>query len=248
MAGHSKWAQIKRKKGANDAKRGKIFTKILKEITVAVKLGLPDPHLNARLRLAIQNAKGVNMPKDNIERAIKKAVDQEGNNYLEVSYEAYAPHGIALFIECMTDNPTRTVANIRHYLNKHNGTLAVNGSVDFLFERKSQFTLTKPQNPALEDFEWQMIDAGAEDLELDNDLLTITSAMETFGAIQKALDDLKIDIHEAGLYRIPTTTVHLNDEQFAQVMHLIEKLEDDDDVQKVYHNLAISENQMNLEY
>jgi YebC/PmpR family DNA-binding regulatory protein len=248
MAGHSKWAQIKRKKGANDAKRGKIFTKILREITVAVKLGLPDPHLNARLRLAIQNAKGVNMPKENIERAIKKAADQEGNTYIEVSYEAYAPHGIALFIECMTDNPTRTVANIRHYLNKHHGTLAVNGSVDFLFERKSQFTLLKPQNLSLEDFEWQMIDAGAEDFELDQDFMTLTGAMETFGAIQKALDDLKIEINEAGLYRLPTTTVNLNDEQFVQVMHLIEKIEDDDDVQKVYHNLAISENQINLEY
>jgi YebC/PmpR family DNA-binding regulatory protein len=248
MAGHSKWAQIKRKKGANDAKRGKIFTKILKEITVAVKLGLPDPHLNARLRLAIQNAKGVNMPKENIERAIKKASDQESNHYIEVSYEAYAAHGVALFIECMTDNPTRTVANIRHYLNKHNGTLAVNGSVDFLFERKSQFTLLKPQNLRLEDFELQMIDAGAEDLEVEADFITITGAMEDFGAIQKALDDLKMEANEAGLYRIPTTTVNLDDEQFAQVMRLIEKIEDDDDVQKVYHNLAISESQMNLEY
>ncbi|MCU0444340.1 MAG: YebC/PmpR family DNA-binding transcriptional regulator [Microscillaceae bacterium] len=248
MAGHSKWAQIKRKKGANDAKRGKIFTKILKEITVAVKLGLPDPNLNARLRLAIQNAKGVNMPKENIERAIKKAVEQDSSHYTEVSYEAYAPHGVALFVECMTDNPTRTVANIRHYLNKHHGTLAVNGSVDFLFERKSQFTLPKPHHLTLEDFELQMIDAGAEDFESDGDFITITAAMEDFGLLQKALDDLKIEAHEAGLYRLPTTQVNLNDEQFAQVMRLIEKIEDDDDVQKVYHNLAIAESQLNLEY
>ncbi|TAE47742.1 MAG: YebC/PmpR family DNA-binding transcriptional regulator [Cytophagia bacterium] len=246
MSGHSKWSTIKRKKGALDAKRGNLFTKLAKEITVAAKLGLPDMNVNARLRLAVQNARGANMPKENIERAVKKAQGNEGENYSETTYEGYASHGIAVFVECTTDNINRTVANVRSYFTKHGAGLAVSGSVDFLFERKSIFTIKKPTNISVDDFELEMIDAGAENIEIEDEFITITASMEDFGKIQKKLDDLKIEVEEGGLRRIPLTLVDLNDEQFTQVMKLIEKLEDDDDVQKVYHNINATEAQMEM--
>lgn len=246
MSGHSKWSTIKRKKGALDAKRGNLFTKLAKEITVAAKLGLPDMNVNARLRLAVQNARGANMPKENIERAIKKAQGNEGENYSETTYEGYASHGIAVFVECTTDNINRTVANVRSYFTKHGAGLAVSGSVDFLFERKSIFTIKKPTNISVDDFELEMIDAGAENIEIEDEFVTISASMEDFGKIQKKLDDLKIEVEEGGLRRIPLTLVDLNDEQFMQVMKLIEKLEDDDDVQKVYHNINATEAQMEM--
>jgi YebC/PmpR family DNA-binding regulatory protein len=246
MSGHSKWSTIKRKKGALDAKRGKIFTKISKEITVAAKLGLPDITANARLRLAVLNARSVNMPKDNIERAIKKASGNDSESYIETTYEGYAPFGVAVFVECTTDNVNRTVANIRSYFTKSGGNLAVSGSVDFLFERKSVFTIKTPKNITSDDFELEMIDAGAENIESDEEFTTITAAMEHFGSIQKKLEDLQVEVQEGGLRRIPTTYVNLTDEQFEQVMKLIEKLEDDDDVQKVYHNVNPTDAQMEM--
>lgn len=247
MAGHSKWANIKHRKGAQDAKRGKIFTKLIKEITVAAKMSGGDPETNPRLRLAIQNAKGANMPKDNIERAIKKATGNDSADYTETTYEGYAPNGVAVFVECATDNLNRTVPNIRSIFSKNGGNLATNGSVGFLFERKSIFTLDNSEESLdLESLELEMIEAGAEDIEQAEDMLIITGAMEDFGSIQSKLDEMGIEPKDAGLQRIPTTFVSLGDEDFVQVMKLIEKLEDDDDVQKVYHNLEVSEAQLDL--
>src|SRR5512133_261215 len=196
MSGHNKWSTIKRKKGAIEAKRGKIFTKIIKEIIIAAKEGGPDPDSNARLRLAIQNAKGANMPKDNIERAIKKAVGADSVSYTETSFEGYAPHGIAVFAECLTDNNNRTVASVRSAFNKYGGNLGTNGSLAFLFDRKGIFTINK-EGLNLEEVELEMIDAGAEDFEVDEDTITITCAKEAFGSVSKKLAELGIEPEES---------------------------------------------------
>lgn len=246
MAGHSKWANIKHRKGAQDAKRGKIFTKLIKEITVAAKLGSPDPDSNPRLRLAIQNAKGVNMPKDNIERAIKKATGADGTEYIEVTYEGYAPNGVAVFVECTTDNLNRTVSSVRSTFNKYGGNLATNGSVEFLFDRKGVFQIAKPDGLDSDEFELEMADGGAEEVDFSDDYVIVTCAMEDFGNVQKKLDEMNIEAESAGLERIPTTSVNLSDDDLQQSMKVIDKLEDDDDVQKVYHNIEITEEQMQL--
>jgi len=240
MSGHSKWSTIKRKKGAADAKRGKIFTKIIKEIVIAAKEGGGDPDTNARLRLAIQNAKGANMPKDNIERAIKKAVGADAVSYTETSFEGYAPHGIAVFAECLTDNNNRTVASIRSAFNKYGGNLGTNGSLSFLFERKGTFTV-KNEGHNIEELELEMIDAGAQDFEVDDDMITITCAKEDFGSVSKKLAELGIEPEESGLKRIPNDTKKLDVESAKKVLKFIEALEDDDDIQNVYHNLEITD-------
>lgn len=240
MSGHSKWSTIKRKKGAADAKRGKKFTKIIKEIIVAAKEGGGDRDTNARLRLAIQNAKGANMPKDNIERAIKKAVASDAENYIETSFEGYAPHGIAIFAECLTDNNNRTVASIRSAFNKYGGNLGTNGSLSFLFDRKGVFTIVN-EGLSLEELELDMIDAGAEDFEVDGDRLTITCAKENFGSISRKLNELGIEPEESGLKRIPNDTKKLDVESAKKVLKFIEMLEDDDDIQNVYHNLEMTD-------
>ncbi len=240
MSGHNKWSTIKRKKGANDAKRGKIFTKIIKEIIIATKEGGGDPESNSRLRLAIQNAKGANMPKDNIERAIKKASGSESDNYIETSFEGYAPHGIAIFAECLTDNNNRTVASIRSVFNKFGGKLGTNGSLSSLFERKGVFTIKNEGfNP--EEVELELIDAGAQDFENDEDTITVTCAREDFGSLNRKLNELGIEPEEALLKRIPNTTKKLDVESARKVMKFIEVLEDDDDIQNVYHNLEITD-------
>jgi YebC/PmpR family DNA-binding regulatory protein len=240
MSGHNKWSTIKRKKGANDAKRGKIFTKIIKEIIIASREGGGDPDTNSRLRLAIQNAKGANMPKDNIERAIKKAVGSDADNYVETSFEGYGPHGVAIFAECLTDNNNRTVASIRSAFNKHGGKLGTKGSLSSLFERKGIFTIRNEGfNP--DDIELDLIDAGAEDIEVDNDVLTVTCAKEDFGNLNRKLNELGIEPEEAALKRVPNTTKRLDLESAKKVMHFIESLEDDDDIQNVYHNLEITD-------
>ena len=240
MSGHSKWSTIKRKKGAIDAKRGKIFTKIIKEIIIAAKEGGGDPESNARLRLAIQNAKGANMPKDNIERAIKKAVGSDADNYVETSFEGYGPCGIAVFAECLTDNNNRTVATVRSAFNKHGGNLGTNGSLSFLFERKGIFTI-KNEGLSLDDVELEMIDAGAQDFEVDGDTVTITCAKEDFGSVNRKLNELGIEPEEAGLKRIPNDTKKLELESAKKVLRFIETLEDDDDIQNVYHNLEMTD-------
>lgn len=247
MSGHSKWATIKRAKGAKDAKRGKIFTKIIKEINVAVKTGGGgDPSANPRLRLAIQSAKAANMPKDNIERAIKKASGVDSEDYVETTYEGYGPNGVAVMVECTTDNNTRTVQNVRSIFNKYGGSLGTNGSVDYLFERKGIFTINLPQGYDEDELTLEFIDAGAEDVEFHDNLAIVTCAMDDFGNMQKKLDAMDAEIEEGELQRIPTTMVTLNDEAFLGVMKLIDAMEDDDDVQKVYHNLEIQDSQQEL--
>lgn len=246
MAGHSKWANIKHRKGAQDAKRGKIFTKIIKEIHVAVKTSGDDVDANPRLRLAIQSAKAVNMPKDNIERAIKKAAGADSEDYVETTYEGYAPNGVAMVVECTTDNNTRTVQNVRSIFNKYGGSLGTNGSVDYLFERKGVFTVNLPEDFDEDELTLEMIDAGAEEVEFNENMALITCDMEDFGNMQKKLDELGLDIDNGELQRIPTTTVELDDEAFQAVIKLVDMMEDDDDVQKVYHNLEVKDGQQEL--
>lgn len=246
MAGHSKWANIKHRKGAQDKKRGKIFTKLIKEISVAAREGGGDPEANPRLRLAIQNAKGQNMPKDNIERAIKKATGSESVEYFEPTYEGYAPHGVAVFVECATDNLNRTVAAVRAVFSKYGGSLSVNGSVDYMFERKGVFLikLDEEQNIDHDEFTLELIDGGAEEVDFGEGYIHVTTVMEDFGNMQSKLDELGLEAEISELQRIPTTVVDLGDEEFGQVMKLIEALEDDDDVQKVYHNLNATDEQL----
>jgi len=241
MSGHSKWSKIKRKKGANDAKRGKIFGRVIKEISVAVKEGgSPDPNFNPRLRLAIANAKGVNMPKENVQRAIKKASESTSTGYAELTYEGYAPGGVAIFVECLTDNTNRTIANVRAIFRKNNGSLATSGSVAFLFDRKGIFEF--PQGDwDLDDLELELIDGGAEDIEAEEGDVVVTTDMGDFGNMQKKLEELKIETRSASLQRIPQTTTKLEVEAARTAMRLIDKFEDDDDVQAVYHNLELDE-------
>ena len=240
MSGHSKWSTIKRKKGAADAKRGKIFTKIIKELMIAAREGGGDPESNARLRLAVQNAKGANMPKDNIERAIKKAVGSDAESYSETTFEGYGPFGIAVFAECLTDNNNRTVAAVRSTFNKNGGSLGTNGSLSFLFERKGVFTISS-EGLAQDDLQLEMIDAGAEDFEIEEDTIVITCAKEDFGSVSKKLTEMGIEPEESGLKRIPNDTKTLDVESARKVVRFIEALEDDDDIQNVYHNLEITD-------
>jgi YebC/PmpR family DNA-binding regulatory protein len=247
MSGHSKWATIKRAKGAKDAKRGKIFTKLIKEIHVSVRTGGGgDADANPRLRLAIQNAKAANMPKDNIERAIKKASGADSEDYIETTYEGYASNGVAVIVECTTDNNNRTVQNVRSIFNKHNGNLGTNGSVDYMFERKGEFTINLPENYDEDEITLEAIDAGAEDIDFNENQAIVTCAMDDFGNMQKKLDGMDVEIENGELNRIPSTLVELDDDSCLSVMKLIEAMEDDDDVQKVYHNLDIKESQQDL--
>lgn len=240
MSGHNKWSTIKRKKGALDAKRSKIFSRIIKEITVAVKEGGADPDGNPRLRLAIANAKGASMPKDNIARAINKGSDKDSANYVETSYEGYAPNGIAVFIDCTTDNQQRTVSNIRSYFNKFGGSLGTNGSLAFLFDRKGVFTIPKG-NIKLDDIEMDLIDAGAEDIQTDEEMITVYTAMEDFGQMLRKLEELKIEPENSELQRIPKTTVKVDKDTARKVMKLIDHIEEDDDVTNVFHNMELTD-------
>jgi YebC/PmpR family DNA-binding regulatory protein len=240
MSGHNKWSTIKRKKGANDAKRSKIFSKIIKEITIAVKDGGPDPEGNPRLRLAIANAKGSSMPKDNIERAINKGKDKDGSNFQEYTFEGYLPHGIAAYIECTSDNQQRTVSNVRSIFNKFSGNLGTNGSLSFLFDRKGVFTIPLGDLDQ-EEFELEMIDAGAEEIELEDKFVTVTTAMEDFGSLQKKLEELGVEPENAELRRIPKDTVTLDLDEAKKIMRIIETFEEDDDVQNVFHNMELTD-------
>ncbi|MCC5930227.1 MAG: YebC/PmpR family DNA-binding transcriptional regulator [Cyclobacteriaceae bacterium] len=246
MSGHSKWATIKRKKGAIDAKRGKIFTKLIKEISIAARLGGGEPDANPRLRLAIQNAKGQNMPKDNIERAIKKATGADATEYFEVTFEGYGPHGVAIFVECTTDNNNRAVSNVRSLFTKYGGNLGTNGSLEFIFDRKGNFSIKLPDNFDEDAFMLEIIDAGAEDVEVEDGYVNVTCGLTDFGSIQKKLDEMGIEVEDAELQRVPKTTVSLEDDAFQKVMKLVDSLEDNDDVQKVFHNIEVSDAQMEL--
>jgi len=243
MSGHSKWSTIKRKKGAADARRSKMFSKVIKEITVAVKEGGSDPSGNPRLRLAIANAKGISMPKDNIERAISKGKEKDSADFLELTYEGYLTNGVAVYIECTTDNQQRTVSNVRAIFNKYGGSLGTNGSLNFLFERKGVFTIPKGDIDQ-DEFELAMIDSGAEEIESDEEFFSITTAMEDFGKMQKTLEKMNIEPENAELQRIPLDTVKLTDDEARKILRVIELFEDDDDIQKVFHNLEISDRMM----
>ncbi len=240
MSGHNKWSTIKRKKGALDAKRSKIFSKIIKDITIAVKEGGADPDGNPRLRLAISNAKGASMPKDNIQRAISKGADKDAAMLHETTYEGKGPHGVAIFVECTTDNLQRTVSNVRAYFNKYGGELGQNGMLNFLFDRKGVFEVPKGDLDR-DDFEMELIDAGAEDITLEDDIFSITTAMEDFGSMIKKLEKLNIEPASASLQRIPKTTVSLDEDATRKVLRLIDIIEEDDDVQNVFHTMEISD-------
>ena len=216
----------------------KTFTRIGKDIVMAVKEGGPNPDTNSRLRAVIQNAKAANMPKDNVERAIKKATDKDTANYKEVLFEGYAPHGVAVLVETATDNNNRTVANVRAAFNKCEGNLGTSGSVAFMFDHTCNFRVkTEDLKMDLEEFELELIDFDVEEVFEDDDGIVIYAPFEQFGAIQKYLEENNLEILSSGFERIPTTTVALNEEQQADVEKLLEKLEEDDDVQNVYHSM-----------
>jgi YebC/PmpR family DNA-binding regulatory protein len=222
---------------ARYAKMAKQFTRIGKEIAIAVKQSGPEPANNPRLRAAIQNAKAVNMPKDKVEAAIKRASSKELENYEEVVYEGYAPHGVAVVIETATDNPTRTVANIRMYLTRAGGNLGTKGSLDFLFDRKGIFKLAK-NDLDLEELELELIDHGAEEVFEDEGEVFIYTSFSDFGPMQKALEEKQFEVISSELQRIPLNTVELEGDAEKEVTDMIEKIEEDDDVQAVFHNLA----------
>lgn len=215
----------------------KAFTRIGKDIAIAVKQGGPNPEYNPKLRMAIQNAKGVNMPKDKVEAAIKRASSKEEKDYQEITYEGYGPHGVPILVECATDNPTRTVANIRLHFSKNGGSMGNSGSVAFLFERKGVFKFDNGKLN-LDELELDLIDAGADDIERSEEEITIYTKFTEFGQMQKFLESRNLEPKSAELQYIPTTTKELPEEQVDEVLKCVEALESDDDVQKVHHNLA----------
>ncbi len=241
MSGHSKWSTIKRKKGAADAKRGKIFTKLIKEITIAAREGGADPGANPRLRLAIDNAKAANMPADNIERAIKKATGElEGVTYIEITYEGYGPGGVAMLIEVATDNKNRSVAEVRHLFSKYNGSMGENGSVAWMFDRKGIVTLPI-QNKTEDEIMDIVLEAGAEDLQIEEDFFEVQTDIESFEPVRKALVASDLQIENASLQWIAKNTVSVSTEDAEKVMKLIEAMEDSEDVQNVYSNADFDE-------
>jgi len=219
-------------------KMSRLFPRLGKTITMAAKEGGPDPEMNAALRTAIQNAKAQNMPKDNIEAAIKRASGSEAENYTEVTFEGKGPHGVLLFIECATDNNNRTVANIKSYFNKIGGALVPNGSLEFMFDRKAVFEFEKTEEMDLEELELELIDAGLEEIEENDGSVYIYGDYTEFGSLSKKLEELKLDVKNASLKRYPTTPTEFTDEQMEEIEKLIDKIEDDDDVQAVYNNIA----------
>ncbi|WP_370398516.1 YebC/PmpR family DNA-binding transcriptional regulator [Tenacibaculum dicentrarchi] len=218
----------------------KTFTRIGKDIVMAIKDGGPNPEANSRLRAVMQNAKAANMPKDNVERAIKKAVDKDTSDYKEALFEGYAPHGIAVVVETATDNNNRTVANVRSVFNKCNGNLGTSGSVLFMFDRVCNFTVKKEDITVdLEELELELIDFEVEEVFNDDEGIIIYAPFEQFGAIQSYFEDNNVEILSSGFERIPASTIKLSEEQQADVEKLLEKLEDDDDVQNVYHSMVM---------
>jgi len=242
MSGHSKWSTIKRKKGAADSKRSKMFSRIAKEITIAVKEGGNDPESNARLRVAINNGKGINMPKENIARAISKA-DKDDSSLQESTFEGYLPNGIAVFVECLSDNNNRTVSNIRSIFNKRGGNLGTNGSLSFIFDRKGVIQVPKGSLDP-DEFQMEIIDAGLEDFQVEDDMFVITTAMEDFATVQKRLDELNITAENAELQRIPKETKTLSVGDSIKILKIIDEFEEDEDVQNVFHTLEVTDEVM----
>jgi len=243
MSGHSKWSTIKRKKGVADAKRGQLFTRLTREIVIAVREGGGDPEANFRLRLAIDRARAVSMPKENIERAIRRGTgeDKEGESIEQITYEGYAPHGIALMVECLTENRNRTVSEVRHVLTHAGGALGEVGSVSWQFDRIAYFGIEGEGVDFDKVFELA-VEGGANDITQDEEgYIEIFAPVEAFRKINELLKNAKIRVDEAELRMMPKQEIALDTEQTVKVMHLIEELEDLDDVQNVYSNLAVSE-------
>ncbi len=243
MAGHSKWANIKHRKGAQDAKRGKIFTKLIKEVTVAAKIGGADLEANARLRLAVDKAKQANMPKDNIDRGIKKGTgDLDGVTYEEDIFEGYGPGGVAVIVEFMTDNRTRTVADVRHAFNKYGGSLGVSGSVAFMFDRKGQIIFSD-DNDFDTIFE-AALEAGAEDVKEEDGVIEIVTDPADFETVKNSLDEQEFKYLSAEVTMIPQNLNPVEGKQAESLMKMIDVLEDNDDVQNVHANFDISDEEM----
>ncbi len=219
-------------------KMSKMFPKLGKAITMAAKEGGSDPMMNSKLRTAIQNAKAENMPKDNIEAAIKRATQKDVDSFLEVNYEGKGPHGVLVYVECATDNPTRTVANVKSYFNKAGGGVVPNGSMEFIFARKCVFEIQHHGNLDVEMLELDLIDAGCEEIELSDDILIVYGDYTAFGTLAKALEDKSIEVQKSGLKRIPTSPVEFSEEQLLDIEKMLDKIEDDDDIQQVFTNIA----------
>lgn len=218
----------------------RVFPKLLKAVTMAAKEGGDDPAMNATLRTAIQNAKALNVPKDNIDRAIKRASAKDVENYQLINYEGKAPHGVLVYIECATDNPTRTIANVKAYFNKAGGQIVPNGSMEFMFNRKAVFEIDAEKGVDLdvEELEFELIDAGLEEIEkLEDGSVEILGDYTSFGTLQTALEEKNIEVHKASLKRFPTTPIHLTEEQMEEIEKLLDKIEDDDDIQAVFTNI-----------
>lgn len=241
MAGHSKWANIKHRKAVQDSRRSKVWTRILREVTIASRQGGPEPENNPSLRLAIQNAKGANIPKDTVERAVRKGSGQEADNLQPVVYECYGPAGLGLIIEATTENLNRTLGNIRANLNKYGGSLASRGALNFVFVQKGVFVLDAPAESAADDLEMRMIDAGAEEVQRSETQWEVHCAVEDFGSMLQALQEAGIQAREANLQRIPVIFKKLSSDDARQALKLINKLEEDDDIDTVYHNLEYNE-------
>ncbi|MEM9833100.1 MAG: YebC/PmpR family DNA-binding transcriptional regulator [Bacteroidota bacterium] len=218
-------------------KMSKIFPKLARSITIAAKEGGTDPDMNAKLRTAIQNAKAQNMPKDNIEAAIKRAEGKDSDDYVEVLYEGKGPHGVLVVVECATDNSTRTVANVKSYFNKAGGSLAPTGSLDYMFNRKAVFEFIPPDDFDQEELELELIDAGLEEIEENGDKIYIYGDYTNFGSLSQALEEKGIEVEKSTLERFPTTPVEFSEEQLEEIEKMLDKLEDDDDVQAVYTNI-----------
>jgi YebC/PmpR family DNA-binding regulatory protein len=219
-------------------KMSKLFPKLGKAITMAAKEGGDDPSMNAKLRTAIQNAKAQNMPKDNIDAAVKRATQKDLASFSEIIYEGKGPHGVLVYVECATDNSTRTVANVKSYFNKVGGSIVPNGQLEFMFSRKSVFELTKKEGVDPEEIELELIDAGCESIEVDEEKIYVYGDFTAFGTLSKAIDDLQLEVLKANLQRIPTSPIDLTEEQMVDVEKLLDKIEEDDDVQQVFTNIA----------
>lgn len=244
MSGHSKWANIKFRKERQDAKKGKIFTKIIKEITIAARVGGGDPETNPRLRAAMQNAKAANMPMKNVENAIMKGTGElPGVVYEEVTYEGYGPNGVAMYIECTTDNKNRTVSEVRHLLSKYGGNLGESGCVAWMFERRGLITVLK-RNYAEEELMLAAIDAGAEDFKVEDDTYEIYTSDEELDSVNTKLEAKGISIESSDITFVPQTTVRLEGKQAEQMLKLMDALDENDDVEDVYANFDIDESIM----
>lgn len=219
-------------------KMSKLFPKLGKAITMAAKEGGGDPDMNGKLRTAIQNAKAQNMPKDNIDNAIKRATQKDMANFSEINYEGKGPHGVLIFVECATDNPTRTVANVKSYFNKSGGQVVPNGQLEFMFNRKSVFEIVKSDAIDAEELELELIDAGCEEIEVTEEHVIVYGDFTSFGTLAKALEDLSIEVQKSSLQRIPTSPVEFSEEELVSIEKLLDKIEDDDDIQQVFTNIA----------